>query len=237
MKKLSRISIFIITVYLFVNVNISLCTEKIENNIVTTQPDKIEQEETIEQSTPSITEDEQNENNEELENPEPPVYTGIKGTQSIDDGTYTIMSIIDTKKFLDIEGGSTSEGAKLQIWDSAKVPQQKFTLKYVGDGFYKIISKKSGKVLTVQDTENIQSSQVIQAEDKDLDTQKWILQKSSESVYHIISKLQNLYLSFQTENLSNGQELQLDEKNNNNTQNIMISNKNEIIIKKKIEDR
>lgn len=220
MKKLSRISIFIITVYLFVNVNISLCTEKIENNIVTTQPDKIEQEETIEPSTPSITEDEQNENNEELENPEPPV----KGTQSIDDGTYTIMSIIDTKKFLDIEGGSTSEGAKLQIWDSAKVPQQKFTLKYVGDGFYKIISKKSGKVLTVQDTENIQSSQVIQAEDKDLDTQKWILQKSSESVYHIISKLQNLYLSFQTENLSNGQELQLDEKNNNNTQKFVFVN-------------
>lgn len=132
-----------------------------------------------------------------------------KGTQSAEDGTYRIFSVANTKKLFDIEGGSIANGAKVQMWDNAMVTQQKFDIEYVGDGYYKIKSKKSNKVLTVASGNPSIGSQISQQEDRNLDTQKWILKRQSEGVYSILSKCGNLYIDLGGNTAQNGQKLQL----------------------------
>lgn len=132
-----------------------------------------------------------------------------KGTQSAEDGTYRILSSVDTTKVFDIVGGSTENSAKLQIWENTKGLQQKFEIQYVGDGYYKIKAKHSNKVLTVESQNPKLNSQITQQEDKDFDTQKWILKKQSESVYSIISKCGNLYIDLENDSNTNGQILKL----------------------------
>ena len=146
------------------------------------------------------------------------------GTQSVEDGTYRIMSFIDSKKVFDIEGASTSNGGILQIWDSVNVNQQKFDIIYTEDGYYKIKAKHSNKVLTVESNTPEEGSKIEQQEDNNLDTQKWIIKKQSEGVYSIISKCENLYIDLGDNNVKNGQDLQLKYKTGSSAQKFILVN-------------
>ena len=106
-----------------------------------------------------------------------------KGTQTIEDGTYKIIPFLNTSKAIEL-----SEELKLNdILDSTN---QKFEFKYDGNGYYKIFTSNSNKVLSV-DKDN--TKKLYEAEDEDLDTQKWIVKKQ-DNVYNIVSKYSNLYL-------------------------------------------
>lgn len=158
------------------------------------------------------------------------------GTQTVEDGTYRMMSLLDSNKVFDIEGASTSNGGILQVWDSTNVKQQKFDITYTGDGYYKIKAKHSNKVLTVENSTPLAGSKITQQEDKNLDTQKWIIKKQSESIYSIISKCENLYIDLGDSSIKNGQDLQLKYKTGSATQKFILVNetpKNNI---EKIED-
>lgn len=58
----------------------------------------------------------------------------------------------------------------------------------MGDGYYKIKAKHSNKVITIESEGPEFGSKIKQQEDKNLDTQKWIIKKSSEDVFYIVSK-------------------------------------------------
>ncbi len=98
-----------------------------------------------------------------------------KGTKSTDDGLYRIYNLTNTNKL---------------------VENDKFEIKYVSNGYYKIKSKSTGKVLTVENNDPKAGSKILKQDDKDLDTQKWILKKSAESVFCIISKCGGMYLEY-----------------------------------------
>lgn len=98
-----------------------------------------------------------------------------KGTKSTDDGLYRIYNLTNTNKL---------------------VENDKFEIKYVSNGYYKIKSKNTGKVLTVENNDPKAGSKILKQDDKDLDTQKWILKKSAESVFCIISKCGGMYLEY-----------------------------------------
>ncbi len=98
-----------------------------------------------------------------------------KGTKSTDDGLYRIYNLTNTNKL---------------------VENDKFEVKYVSNGYYKIKLKSTGKVLTVENNDPKAGSKILKQDDKDLDTQKWILKKSAESVFCIISKCGGMYLEY-----------------------------------------
>lgn len=147
-----------------------------------------------------------------------------KGTQSAENGTYRVLSTVDNKKVLDIDGGSQANGVKLQMWDNANVKQQKFEIQYIGDGYYKIKAKHSNKALTVASKNPKVGSNVTQQKDENLDTQKWILKKYSESVYAIISKCGNFYMDLGSANTKNGQKLQLKNQSDLSNQRFVLVN-------------
>ena len=127
------------------------------------------------------------------------------GSQSVEDGTYRILSKGNVNRVMTVEGGSIANGAKIRLNENVKnSSQQKFAIEYIGNGYYKIRGKKSNKVLTVESANPRVGSEVKQEEDKNADSQKWILKKYKEGVYGIISKCGNLYV-----NVENGQEIRL----------------------------
>ena len=129
------------------------------------------------------------------------------GSQLVEDGTYRILSSVDHNKGFKIR--DNNNGAPLQMWENTKSLQQKFDIEYTGQGYYKIKTKASNQVLTVESENPKVGSIVTQQKDNDLDTQKWILKKYEQSVYAIISKCGNLYITISNYTIQNGQNLQL----------------------------
>ena len=150
------------------------------------------------------------------------------GKQTISNGDYRILTSMNTAQSFDIDGGSKEDGAKVQIWCDINSLQQKFEIKYAENGYYKIISKNSGKILTLENEYPMYGTQIIQKEDKNLDTQLWIIKEMDSGLYSIVSKLENLALSVNNEN--DGTRLTLREQDN--SQNIKF-----VIVDEQIEEK
>ena len=147
----------------------------------------------------------------------------MQGTQSIEDGTYRIISPIDNMKAFDVTDGLSTDGTEIQLWDNDGFTQQKFEIIYVGDGYYKIKSQLSGKVLTVESEIPNLYSTITQEQDNNLDTQKWIINDLGNGLYNIISKCENLYI---TNNAvpQNGEKLTIQRNNYPSSQSFILIN-------------
>lgn len=148
----------------------------------------------------------------------------VVGTQSVENGTYRFLSVLNNTMVFNVAGGSVQNNAKIQLWSSTGMAQQKFDVEYVGNGYYKIKAKHSNKALTVESENPKSGSIVTQKEDKGLDTQKWILKKQSECVYSLISKCGQLYIEVPNNNAKNGQKLQLNYQNDLQKQQFIFVN-------------
>ncbi len=141
------------------------------------------------------------------------VYTG-NGTKAqkfkfnkikmIDNSNYQIVMRQNNNKALDISGGSYDENANLQIWDKVNVSQQIFNIRAIDNTYYKIIAKHSKKVLTVNSNNN-----VVQATDKNADSQKWSFESVGNGYYRIRSKATGLYLDVVNNKTANGTNVQV----------------------------
>ena len=155
-----------------------------------------------------------------------------KGTQSAEEGTYRIVSTVDNTKVFDMPANRTN----LQMWGNYKTIQQKFEIQYVEDGYYKIKSKGSNNVLTVASKNPKVGSAITQQKDDNLDTQKWILKKYSESIYAIISKCGNLYIDLGNSSVKNGQVLKLNTQTDLKSQQFILINETPTKNVKQISD-
>lgn len=147
-----------------------------------------------------------------------------KGTQSTEDGTYRILSKVDKNKVFDVASASNANGAIIQMWNNERVVQQKFTIEYVGEGYYKIKAKISNKVLTIESENPREGSKITQQEDGNLETQKWILKKYTESVYAIVSKCGNFYIDLGDTKAEDGQSLILQSETDLESQQFILVN-------------
>ena len=134
------------------------------------------------------------------------------GSQTVTDGNYRILTSVNTTQSLDIDCGSQDDGAKVQLWRDINSLQQKFEIKYAGNGYYKIISRNSGKILTLESNYPMYGTQIIQQTDENLDTQLWIIKEMDSGLYSFVSKIENLALS--VSNGNDGTRLTLREQDN-----------------------
>ena len=133
------------------------------------------------------TKNEQNDNNNN---------TVVKptGSKTIEDGMYEIHSSINSDFVLDVLAGSRENFANIQLYKKANVNQQKFTVKYQGDGTYSIIALHSNKAMDVAYGQSTIRTNVQQYEQNDTDAQKWIIKDEGNGYYSIISKCNGLYV-------------------------------------------
>ncbi len=142
----------------------------------------------------------------------------IKGEKTIPDGMYKIKSAINQKMVLDISGGSKADFANVQIWEDSNVKQQKFHIKYIGNGFYTIRAVHSKKSVDVYAGSQELGANVNQYSYNGGDAQQWIIKDAGSGYYNLISKCNYLYLDIYAGATSNGTNVQMYEGNGSNAQ-------------------
>ena len=134
-----------------------------------------------------------------------------KGEKTVDEGTYKIVLATAPTQSLTVDGGKTENGANVHIWKYLDTKQQQFKLQYDGEGYYEIIPVHSGKRLDVVGTGN--EANVDQWENNGgNDNQKWVIRKSKEGNYNIISKRDSLYLDAYQSSTANGTNIEVYEQ-------------------------
>lgn len=92
-------------------------------------------------------------------------------------------------KFLDVAGGSTNSGGRIQQYRHNGTQAQEWLFEDVGNGYFYIVNKKSGKVLNVAGGRTQNGADVIQYDKKDEDGSKWRFQEVDDGYFYILSKL------------------------------------------------
>lgn len=109
--------------------------------------------------------------------------------RAVSDGVYEVQSALNNGKVLDIDAGSTSNGANVQIWSANASDAQKFEVQYVGAGYYKISVKCSGKSLDVTAGLKETGVNLQQYSWNGSDAQLWKFVDAGEGYYYVQSKL------------------------------------------------
>ena len=100
-------------------------------------------------------------------------------------GTYLIRSALDTKAVLDVSGGSSANGANVQLYGSNESNAQIWMVRtYDSSGLTNIVNLGSKKVLDIDGgvVENFRNVQ--QYEDNGSDAQKWGLEPNGTAVFN-----------------------------------------------------
>ena len=150
------------------------------------------------------------------------VQSAQKTVMNIPDGTYVIKTKLDQSKVVDIDNGSTNNGANVQIYLNTGVKQQMFKIKNESDGTYKIEALHSGKVVDVNGGQNYNGVNVQQYESNDTVSQRWIIEENEDGSCSIRSKCNNLYMDVQGGVSTNGTNIQMYEKNDTDSQKYVL---------------
>ena len=135
----------------------------------------------------------------------------------VKDGTYTIYSGLNSKRVLDVKGGSFTNGGNIQLYTSNKSKAQKFKVEYVGEGFYKIVSEKSGKVLDVANGKVANGTNIQQYTWNKSEAQLWKFIDAGNGYYYVRSKLGKA-MDVKGAKTVNGTNIQLYSTNGSNAQ-------------------
>lgn len=147
----------------------------------------------------------------------------VVGSQTIANGTYTISSAIDANKVLDIAGGSTSDGANLQIYSKNNTNAQKYQITYLGDGYYTLAVVSSGKVLDVAAAGKANGTNVQQYSSNGSSAQKWVIKSTGDGYYNIIASANGKCLEVSGGNTANGTNIHIWEANGSYAQKFKLT--------------
>ena len=124
-------------------------------------------------------------------------------------GVYTIVSSLAGSKVLDVSGGSTADGAAVQVWGKNTTAAQRWRFVDCGNGYYEIISVKSGKALDVSNARCGNGAVVQQWARNGTKAQRWRIEASNGYV-RIVSALSSSYvLDLSGANTASGTHVQL----------------------------
>ncbi len=136
----------------------------------------------------------------------------------LSDGTYEICSSLNSNYVLDVDNGSTSSGANIQLYAHNGTYAQAFKVTHDSQGYVTFTNVKSGKVLDVYDGKANNGQNVWQYGSNNSKAQKWIVKKSG-SAYEIISALNSNYvLDLSDGVVRNGKNIHIYSSNGTNAQ-------------------
>lgn len=113
----------------------------------------------------------------------------VVNERPLENGTYTIRNSSNSSKVLDVSGGGTNNGAKIQLYQSNETSPQRFEIFYVGSGYYRILAEHSGKSLDIVYGSALSGASVQQYDWNNSEAQLWRIIESEDGAYFIQSKL------------------------------------------------
>lgn len=155
--------------------------------------------------------------------------TTITGEKTIEDGRYIIASKVNISYVIDIPASSTKNGEIIEIWRNRLTDNQRFDVKYLGNGYYTIKAVHSGKVLEVPNSAMKIGTKITQNADNTSDSQQWIIKKAEGEYYYIISKSSELYMEIDKQEAKPGDNLQIQNHTGYDMQKFKFCNPNTLI--------
>lgn len=155
--------------------------------------------------------------------------TTITGEKTIEDGRYIIASKVNTSYVIDIPASSTKNGEIIEIWRNRLTDNQRFDVKYLGNGYYTIKAVHSGKALEVPNSAMKIGTKITQNADNTSDSQQWIIKKAEGEYYYIISKSSELYMEIDKQAAKPGVNLQIQNHTGYDMQKFKFCNPNTLI--------
>ncbi|MBR6427109.1 MAG: RICIN domain-containing protein, partial [Clostridia bacterium] len=108
----------------------------------------------------------------------------VSSSGIIANGTYFIENV-NAAKYVDVEGPSTSNGAKMQLWELTGATQRKWTVTLGTDGYYRIKSNYSNKYMRVTGSSSAPGATITQ-NSSIVSGSKWSFMITSAGNYAII---------------------------------------------------
>lgn len=147
----------------------------------------------------------------------------IKPEKTLENGTYSILSNLNTKYSFDVEGASQNNQANIQLWENVVAQNQLFNFESDEEGYYTITSLSSGKALEVAGAGMVSGTNVQQYTSNGTDAQKWIITyNKNDETYTLTSKCNGLCIDVYNGEAKNGGNIQVFTNNNTNAQKFKI---------------
>ncbi|MBQ1935496.1 MAG: RICIN domain-containing protein, partial [Clostridia bacterium] len=127
----------------------------------------------------------------------------------VPDGTYVLVTKLDTDYALDVYNGSKDNGANVQIWQRNNTAAQNFEVTHIGDGYYTIVNRNSGKAIDAQNGKTEAHTNVWQYSVNGTDAQIWRIIPSTDKTYRILNKASGLFLDVDLAIAANGTNVKL----------------------------
>lgn len=155
----------------------------------------------------------------------------------IDEDYYYITSALSKNKTVNIHNGSNKNLTNVNIWDKNNKEYQKFKFIYDNEKkSYIIMAAHSNKVLDVNGASQFNGANVDQYESNNTNAQRWIISKTEDGYYNIISKCNELSLDISGGSTANGANLQTFQPNGTKAQKFELVKTEVNIGEKTIED-
>lgn len=148
------------------------------------------------------------------------------GTDAVADGTYEILSAVNSGYSLDVTGASKKNGANIQLYQVNHSGAQTWILSHDSEGYVTLKSQASGKVLDIPGGLAKNGSNVQQYASNGTKAQKWIAEKNSDGSVTFRSALnRNLVLDLSGGLAKNNQNVQIYSSNNTKAQRWILKEK------------
>lgn len=140
--------------------------------------------------------------------------------KNVPEGYYMIGSALNYTTVLDVAGGSSSNGANVQVYTANGTNAQKWYVAYVGEGYYTIKHAGTGEVLDVKGASTEKGTNVQQYQLNNTYAQHWSFVDAGDGLYNIVSRLaSNMVLDVCSGKSANGTNVQIYNKSSNNNNN------------------
>ena len=153
----------------------------------------------------------------------------IDGSQSLEDGIYSIASLVDKNLSFDVKGNVSSESGiilnnKTDEW------RQLWRVKYLGNGYYSITSYDDERLsLDVKGGKSSNETKIQLYKSNNTNSQKWIIHEE-DGYYNIISAIDKMYLDIKGGNISKNGVIQLYHGNGTDAQKFLFNKIEEVKI-------
>ncbi len=137
---------------------------------------------------------------------------------NIADGTYKVVSGINSKYVWDIAGGSTSDEANLQLYEDNNTNAQKFKFTKNSDGHYTITNVNSGKVIDCDNAGSANGTNIKQYSSNNSSAQRWEVRSAGNGYYTLICKCNGKAADAYDGKAANGTNIHMYKTNGTNAQ-------------------
>ncbi len=143
----------------------------------------------------------------------------------LNNGYYTISSVLNSNTNIDLRDGKLNNGTNIQLYKAVgTTSNQKWYIQHISDNYYKISSiKNKNKVFDVSGIGVKNPSNVQLYDYNGQINQQWIIEMDENGYYSFVSNVGNYYLTVHNSSTANDTNIEVDNYKNNNSQKFILT--------------